>query len=575
MGDMVDRFERRKNIRSKVKKQHLQSLPDDKLVDQLCSSSVDEKTFHSIQSLAQEHCSSPTLHRILICRNCSQENRVPVDNLSQSLQRCSNCGFIFGNTDIMDISEYQWCSWCFNKTTHKIHKLNSITRNEYECCRCGNFTIQCRYCSNMATHRPAEVQDDADFIKALRINWASELCAEHDGTIADFEKLNQRLDDLSEYKVIFGKAKCNLAKGGKIVAGMVAGAVVFCPVAYWAAPGIASALGATGLLGAASTGTVISTLSGAALTSASLAALGPGGMAAGMAFVSAVGAALGGIQGAVVSNNYFGAIKDFKITKVKDGSGPALVFINGFLSQKNQDSSDWVKAVSEKYPRNPYYYVNWESSSLYQMGSLIGKGVAGTAFRKFITELMKRGSKSFAQKLNPLRLTQTVAEWIGNPWHTSMVKASMTGILLADLIARTNNPDGFILMGHSLGSRVIYYLLCALATKPLTQINDVFLLGGAVDRKDAEGWNDAIKAVKGKIVNCYSNNDSTLKFLYQGANALSSSPIGLGDIEVSHEKLVNKDVSSIIGGHMQYKDKFAEILKIMAHPADEYLGVAE
>jgi hypothetical protein len=412
----------------------------------------------------------------------------------------------------------------------------------------------------MATFKPANSKNDS-FFSSIKENWASELCAEHDGTIADFEKLNIKLSDLSEYETIFEKAKWNLAKGGKIAVGMIAGAVVFGPFAYLAAPGVASGLGAAGLLGTASTGTAISALSGAALTSASLAALGPGGMAGGIAFVSAIGAALGGTQGAVVSNNYFGAIKDFKITKIKEGSGPALIFINGFLSQKNQDSSDWINAVSDKYPSNPYYYVNWEASSLYKMGSLLGKGIGGAAFKKFITELMKRGSKSFAQKLNPLNWAQAVAELIGNPWHTSMVKASMTGILLADLIARTNNPDGFILMGHSLGSRVIYYLLCALATKNTSQINDVFLLGGAVDRKDAKGWKDAIKPVKGRIVNCYSDNDSTLKFLYQGANALASSPIGLGDIEVYHEKFINIDVTSIIDGHMQYKDKFGKILQ--------------
>lgn len=460
----------------------------------------------------------------------------------------------------MSSNEYQWCSWCHKKTIHGLVEKNFLSRNEYKCSSCGNYTVQCRYCENMATFKPAKTENDGLFM-SIKENWASELCAEHDGTIADFDKLNTKLNDLIEYETLFDRTKWNLAKSGKIAGGMVAGVAVFTPVAYFAAPEIASALGAAGLLGTASTGTAISTLSGAALTSASLAALGPGGMAGGVAFVSAVGAALGGTQGAVVSNNYFGAIKDFKITKVKDGSGPALIFINGFLSQKNQDSSDWVKAVSSKYPNNPYYYVNWESSSLYEMGNLLGKGLGGAAFNKFISELMKRGSKSFAQKLNPLNWAQTVSELIGNPWHTSMVKASMTGILLADLIARTNNPNGFILMGHSLGSRVIYYLLCALSTKNISQINDVFLLGGAVDRKDSKGWNEAIKAVKGKIINCYSNNDSTLKFLYQGANALSSSPIGLGNIEVSHEKLVNKNVTSTIDGHMQYKEKFGEILK--------------
>lgn len=412
----------------------------------------------------------------------------------------------------------------------------------------------------MATSRPAKAKNDGYF-ESIKASWASELCAEHDGTIANFEKLTHQISDLSEYETIFERAKWNLAKGGKIAVGMVAGAAVFCPVAYFAAPGIASALGAAGFLGAAGTGTAISTLSGAALTSASLAALGPGGVAGGIAFISAAGAALGGTQGAVVSNNYFGAIKDFKITKIKDGTGPALIFINGFLSQKNQDPGDWINAVSKKYPNNPYYYVNWESSSLYEMGSLIGKGIGGAAFKKLITELMKRGSKSFAKKLNPLNLVQTVSELIGNPWHTSMVKASMTGILLADIIARTNNPNGFILMGHSLGSRVIYYLLCSLSTKKCTLINDVFLLGGAVDRKDANGWSEAIKPIKGKVINCYSRNDDTLKFLYQGANALTSAPIGLGDIEMTHPKIINKDVSSTIGGHMQYKEKFGEILK--------------
>ena len=297
------------------------------------------------------------------------------------------------------------------------------------------------------------------------------------------------------------------------------------------------------------------------MTSTSLAALGPGGVAGGMVCISATGVALGATRGAVISNNYFGAIKNFKITKVRNGSGPALIFINGFLSQKNQDSSDWIKAVSKKYPSNPYYYVNWESSSLYKMGSLIGKGVGGAAFKKFITELMKRGSKSFTKKLNPLNWAQTVAELIGNPWHTSMVKAQMTGILLADLIARTNNPDGFILMGHSLGSRVIYYLLNALSTKDTSHIKAVYLLGGAVDRKDIKGWEAASKAVSGKIVNCYSNNDNTLKYLYNSANAFTSSPIGLGDIEFSDNKIINKDVTPLVSGHMQYKEKFNKILQ--------------
>lgn len=75
--------------------------------------------------------------------------------------------------------------------------------------------------------------------------------------------------------------------------------------AFWvAAPAIATTLGATGVLGVASTGTAISTLSGAASTSASLAALGGGSLATGglgMAGGTAVISATGTVTGAVVS----------------------------------------------------------------------------------------------------------------------------------------------------------------------------------------------------------------------------------------------------------------------------------
>ncbi|MBF0100855.1 MAG: DUF726 domain-containing protein, partial [Desulfobacterales bacterium] len=371
---------------------------------------------------------------------------------------------------------------------------------------------------------------DYDFLEIIKKNWGSELCAEHNGSIADFEKLNLRLNDLANYEQLFERSKWNWAKGAAITGCMIVSSAVFGPLAYLAAPGIASALGAAGLLGTATTGTAISSLHGIALTTASLYALGPGGVAGGIAFVSATGVALGAAQGAVISNNYFGEINNFKITKVRDGKGPALIFINGFLSQKNQDASDWIKSVSKRFSANPYYYVNWESSNLYEMGRLIVTSVGGMAFKRVIIDLMVSGNKIFPKLFNTLNWALFASWLISNPWHTSMVKAAMTGILLADLIARTDYPDGFILIGHSLGARVIYYLLNALSTKEKSQIQDVYLLGGAVDRNDNEGWEKSLKAVNGKLYNCYSENDDILRFLYTVANLFQSSPIGLGPI---------------------------------------------
>lgn len=440
----------------------------------------------------------------------------------------------------MGIDETYWCSWCHNQTTHKLVKKNLLSRNKYRCSECNNYTVQCRFCKNMAAHKPS-IPNNGTFINSFKDSWANELCAEHNGTIANFEKLSHRLKDLSDYEDLFKNSKWNIVRTGKITAGIVAGSAIFGPLTYIAAPSMASALGLSGILRTVATNSILRSLSSTAI-------------------LTATGTAIGATQGGVISNNYFGAVKKFKITKIKDGKGPCLIFINGFLSQKNQDPDDWISSVEAKYPSNPYYYVSWESKSLYEMGSLILKSAGSKSLIKLIPRLVKNRPRLLTKKINPLSWALTGSELIGNPWHASMVKASMTGILLADLIARTENQSGYILMGHSLGSRVIYYLLQALSDKKASLIKDVYLLGGAVDRKDTDGWRKALKAVNGKLINCYSLNDKTLKFLYRGANALLSNPIGLGDIELDDKKIINKNVSSIIGGHMEYKDKFDMIL---------------
>ncbi|HCG7970880.1 TPA: DUF726 domain-containing protein [Vibrio parahaemolyticus] len=477
----------------------------------------------------------------------------------------------------------QWCSWCFKQTQHQLVDRNYLSRNEYQCLECLNFTVQCRYCSNMATFKPYKTQNNISVeslaatalssgvvgklsslnptrkLKEIKQEWASECCAEHDGTIASFKSLSARLDDLSDFKNIFDNRKVNIAAGGKILGGMVAGVAVFGPLSYVAAPAIASSIGSLGLLGAASTGTAISTLSGAALTSASLAALGPGGMAGGVAFVSAVGAALGGTKGAVVSNSYFGSVKDFNIIKVRDGVGPAVIFINGFLSQKNQDASDWLEGTKDKYPNNPCYLVTWESSVLYDLGTLIGSGTGKKSMEKYLAYCAKKASKKNAAKVGPLGWASILTDLIDNPWHVAMAKSSMTGILLADIIARTNHKDGFILMGHSLGSRVIYYCLGALSTKAECFVNDVHLFGGAIDGSEKADWESKKSAVKGTVNNYYSKNDDVLKYLFKTANiGLAGSPIGLGNVICSDSN--NNDVSDDVLGHMLYKSTLTKYL---------------
>src|SRR5690606_25417308 len=118
-----------------------------------------------------------------------------------------------------------------------------------------------------------------------------------------------------------------------------------------------------------------------------------------------------------------------------------------------------------------------------------------------------RASKKAGSKLSPVTWAAVLSDLARNPWHRAMVRAQMTGAVLADLLARTQNQE-FILIGHSLGCRVLFYALHALSTRAVAPVvKDVYLLGGAVDKSDQEGWDRVCQAVSGRIYNCYSRQD--------------------------------------------------------------------
>src|SRR5437660_4628187 len=103
-----------------------------------------------------------------------------------------------------------YCSWCFRSARHRIVHPGMILRTERRCLACGNRTYRCRYCDNMARGALDKVPEG--LISRLRASWADELCAEHDGTIASFEALPLKLDDLASYERLFKRRKRNLKR---------------------------------------------------------------------------------------------------------------------------------------------------------------------------------------------------------------------------------------------------------------------------------------------------------------------------------------------------------------------------
>ena len=109
----------------------------------------------------------------------------------------------------------------------------------------------------------------------------------------------------------------------------------------------------------------------------------------------------------------------------------------------------------------------------------------------------------------------------------------------------------------------IFHTLSVLATRTLNThkplIKEVILMGGAVTDAQEE-WENASKAVEGEIHNFYSKKDSILTYVYKIAQAMTSSPIGIGKINTT--KCVNHNVSDIVSGHMEYKKNLSTILAL-------------
>ncbi len=444
-----------------------------------------------------------------------------------------------------------YCSWCFEKNTATLVEENTIQRNVYACnseaCKAEeNLVVQCRACSNKAKYSDSWGLDGS-------------FCAVHAGEIANFEHLQDSLADITDFKDIVERNDINLKRVVKTGAIIVGGAVVVGPFAYLAAPAVGGALGSVmGLSGAAATSSGLATLGGGAL------AAGGAGMAGGITVVSAVGVSLGGTMGGLVSNSYYADIDGFDIVKVKEGIEPAIMCIDGFLTQESDCKEEWLSNIPESMSDRAVYLVNWESKRLRDLGGLALNVGAKTGAFQVAKAFALSASKNAAKKIGPLGHIFTAAELVKNPWHVARYKAEETGVLLADLIARTDQE--FILMGHSLGARVIHYCLSALKTKNERKwIQDVYLLGGAVNNtfeeesdEDGANWFGIDNAVKGQVHNYHSDNDAVLKYLYNASQLFQGSAIGRNVIDAPWVE--NHDVTELIDGHTSYKNNLSEII---------------
>ena len=448
------------------------------------------------------------------------------------------------------ISEEGWCSWCNTKTNHLEEKKGLIERNAYRCSQCGFRTLHCRIpnCSNFAKGTP---------------RWDHDWCSEHNGNIASFERLEQRIPAIENWREVLKREKRNVKQIGKVGGGIIVLGVATGGLAYFTAPGIGGALGwakslksGKPLYGIAASNKGLAWLGGGTL------AAGGHGVAGGTSLITLGGTALGGRGGGVLLNKYASDVKDFDIHCKRSGQGTRVITINGFLTQKTKNFNKWRPVLNRYWGSNTWYDVSWESQTLYKLGSL-GRAIGPSpALASSLRKAAEWASKQAASRMTPFGFLDILLAGAGNPWWVALHKAEKTGRMIADLIQRADGRARYTLMGHSLGARVIYYALDALAesgTKP--RINDVHLLGGAVE-SNAAAWERVLPAIRGSIWNYCSDNDDTLRYLYKIGTLMQSSPIGLSPIESTSDRIQDVDVTQLVKSHRDYLRLFPDYIKI-------------
>lgn len=434
-----------------------------------------------------------------------------------------------------DVSAEQrrgWCSSCISHTSHAKVKQAGLRMPTYICGDCGSPTTACAAptCPNMA-------------IRPLKVVKAPRYCAEHRHDITGFEKASRRLKDLEDANELLVFDKKNLARGTKTLVAAIPAAGAVATGAVFMAPAIGGAIGvvAGGYSGAAATSYGLALLGGGSIAAGGL------GVAGGTAAIGIGGGLLGGGLGSLVMTAYAKDDSSFRIQKLQDGSGIPVVIAAGFLNEGRSPWVEWKPLVTSAYPDSPVYLVHWGSSELKRLAGLLNPGLksgGAAAAAKVAAKATKLGAKKFG----PAALALAGADLAKNPWHVAKSRADKTGVVLGDLLSRSD-AETFVLIGHSLGARVMVVAAQTLGATGLSKIDTVHLLGGAIAAKGK--WRTLNDAVTNAVYNYHSTNDAVLKNLYRIAQA-GSTPIGLRGFRTSFPRIKDRDVTKRVGGHSEY-----------------------
>lgn len=289
---------------------------------------------------------------------------------------------------------------------------------------------------------------------------------------------------------------------------------------------------------------------------------------AGLAFIASIfGAAGAGLTGYRLRRR-IGQIEEFEFEQLGKGEQLHLaIAVSGWVPDDTQDLKTAFKIPwRDLNVSQEQYSLTWESRYLAEMGSAMSSFFAANSIGYVTQEALKYTVLSgLVSAISwPLFILQ-LGYAIDNPWHVCSRRAAEVGEHLADiLLSRQQGKRPVTLIGFSLGARVIFFCLEALAKKCGVGIIENAILLGAPVTAELSRWACVGQVVAGKLINGYCCKDWFLKFVYRTASA-QLSVAGLQEIKWKNRRMINVDLSELIDGHLDYSnaDKLRTVLEIL------------
>ena len=254
--------------------------------------------------------------------------------------------------------------------------------------------------------------------------------------------------------------------------------------------------------------------------------------------------------------------------------------INGWLTTESDVTKPW-RALGDE---SEVFALRYEMESLLALGAGLGTLINSYAWSAIRVEILRRTVlATLWSALWPIHLV-SMASKLDNPFSLARNRSEKAGRVLADaLIHRVQGERPVTLVGYSLGARVIYSCLRALAEKRAFGLVDTVVLIGAPVPSNPGHWQMMRSVVAGRLFNVYSENDLILAFLYRATSAqlgiagleaiTCSAGAGGGEMgssngeaKVGDEGIVNLDLSAEVQGHMRYPELIARILTRCGFP---------